>query len=118
MRDRRHSTSRAKRWERNRRDCITAFQGLDIGRYNRIYNKQNNSENCATLMVLGSSIIAGDRFKGFLRRGRRVVRNGNIGEVWKERLSNVAVEEAERITGLGKGRARSAGDNRSVSGCR
>jgi hypothetical protein len=39
-----------------------------------------------------------------------VVWNGSSGEICKERISNLVVEEAERIIGVGEGRARSAGD--------
>jgi uncharacterized protein YabE (DUF348 family) len=44
-----------------------------------------------------------------------IKRNGS--EVSKKPLSNVVVEEAERINGIGEGRTRRAGDKRSVSGC-
>jgi hypothetical protein len=47
-----------------------------------------------------------------------MVINASSSEVSKKALSNVVVEEAERIIGIGEGRARSVGDKRSVSGCR
>jgi hypothetical protein len=64
-----------------------------------------------------SSIIAGVWLEGFSGRGQRVVINANNSEVSKKPLPNVVVEEAERIIGVGEGRARSAGDKCSVSGC-
>jgi hypothetical protein len=47
-----------------------------------------------------------------------VVIYASSSEVSKKPLSIVVVEEAERIIGIGEGRARSAGDKCSVSGCR
>jgi hypothetical protein len=70
------------------------------------------------LGLVGSSIIAGVWLEGFSGRGQRAVINANSSEVSKKPLSIIAVEEAERIVGLGEGRARSAGDKCSVSGCR
>jgi hypothetical protein len=55
--------------------------------------------------------------KGFLSRVQRVDSDASRSEVYKESLSNVAVKEAERIIGIGEGRSRGAGDQRSVSGC-
>jgi hypothetical protein len=46
-----------------------------------------------------------------------MVINANSSKVTQESLSNLVVEKAERIIGIGEGRARSAGDKCSVSGC-
>jgi hypothetical protein len=67
---------------------------------------------------LKSSIIADKWFKAFPGMAWRVDKDASSSEVSKERLSNVVVEKADRISGLGEGCARSAGDKRSVSGCR
>jgi hypothetical protein len=70
------------------------------------------------LELLKSSIIAGVWLEGLFGRGQRVIINASSSEVSEKPLSNVVVEEAERIIGIGEGRARSVGDKRSVSGCR
>ena len=58
------------------------------------YNKQNILEDRATSEGLGSSIIAGERFKGLSKKSQKVATNENDGEIYKTLLSNIIVEEA------------------------